>query len=286
VGRVNSRAALALLALVVGGCGGSASSSAGAPLEEDQQYGLRDPSALATPTPEPVARLASVRGVIMDKMPVRIVYIGRQDVDGAPPFDPFVTWLVQSHHWETLAEYGVGPGSFEGWTRVATERFFPPGSVVDGRITVEDFEELARAYMPASSRGAGFPRGGAEASLAPDATAYVFFLPKGVDVTLGQRGSYTYATCIDALGYHRFNGREPYAVIGGCAKARTGFIVSHEVAEMATAPIVGQGWQSAEDLAKSGGEVADLCKGRGPAVVEGWSVARLWSNAHGGCVPR
>ncbi len=251
-------------------------------------YGFRTPSALESPSKDPYeARLVALRDTAMPAMRVHVVYIGRpgEDAPVSESFDPFIAWLLGSAHWGNLAEYGVRGGAFVDSVFVPAERFFVKGSIEDGLVDTMAFEELARRHMP-RSQGVLLPRDGADAELAPDAEGYVFFLPSGVNIAMGTRGTYTYSTCVDALGYHRFNGREPYAVIGSCDKGRSGFVVSHELAEMATDPIVGQGFFSAGDLSKSGGEVADLCRTEGAIDVEGRSVTRYWSNLHGACIPR
>ncbi len=250
-------------------------------------YSVRSPAALQSPAADPrEERLAALReSAVLPSMRVHVVYIGRPGEDAADSFDSLVIGLLRGKHWGTLAEYGVHAGAFVDSAYVPSERFFTKGSIEDGLVTDAAFEELARRAMP-RSQGPPLPRDGEQAELTAGAEGYVFFLPDGVNVSMGQRGTYTYSTCVDALGYHRFNGREPYAVIGPCAKGRTGFVVSHELGEMATDPIVGQGFLSVGDLSKSGGEVADLCRLEGAISIEGFSVTRYWSNSKGACVPR
>lgn len=278
-------AACAGLALV--GCAASVAPDGSEETPRAGDYGVRAPTALQGPTADPrVRRLAAIRDdAIVPAMRVHVVYIGRPGHDASESFDTLITWLLRSTHWGNLEEYGVHGGAFVDSIYVPSERFFTKGSIDDGLVADTTFEELARRLMP-RSQGAILARDGALAQLAPGAEGYVFFLPDGVNVAMGQRGTYTYSTCVDALGYHRFNGREPYAVIGPCAKGRSGFVVSHELGEMATDPIVGQGFLSVRDLSKSGGEVADLCRLEGAISIEGFSVTRYWSNTLGACVPR
>jgi hypothetical protein len=117
----------------------------------------------------------------------------------------------------------------------------------------------------------------------PSAQAYVFFLPDGVNVDLGQRGNYTYQTCIDAYGYHAYDGLEPYAVLPPCPEGRSSYAESHELAEMATDPHPYDGWASDVDIPANGGEVADLCTDQADAG--GVTVTWLWSNQVNGCIP-
>jgi hypothetical protein len=205
---------------------------------------------------------------------LHVIYVGDEDDGGAPDFDGYVGWLFEGPSWKGLGEYGVGEARLVDSARVPVPRFFRDAvpAVADGRPlgTVDDFEGYAAGWMAAAT--------------AED--AYLFFLPRGYDVSLATEGTYVYRTCGDALAYHRFAAsRTPYAVIGGCEAARTGFIVSHELAELATDPVVGQGWFSPEDLSRSGGEIADLCKDRGPFVRENRQIARLWSESAGACSP-
>jgi hypothetical protein len=101
-----------------------------------------------------------------------------------------------------------------------------------------------------------------------------------VDVSFGSQGQ----TCIQAAGYHAFDGEEPYIIIPSCNVGRRTFTVSHELAEMATDP-TNDGWYSDKDVGLAGGEVGDLCNMPVPYDISGWSVTQLWSNADGDCEP-
>jgi hypothetical protein len=248
-------------------------------------YTFRAPTVLGGGAVEPdEPRLFAATSTVLRRIRVHIVYIGQRGEDAAESFDPFVARFLRSAHWRTLLEYGVDAGELIDSVYVSTSLFFAKGSIESGLIADASFEELARAQMPRSI-GKPLPRVGADARLVDQAEGYIFFLPAGVNVSMGRRGTYTYSTCLDALGYHRFNGREPYAVIGSCPKGRSAFVISHELAEMATDPIVGQGFFSARDLARSGGEVADLCREQGAFEVDGFGVARFWSNRRSACEP-
>ena len=104
-----------------------------------------------------------------------------------------------------------------------------------------------------------------------------------LNVALGQRGSYTYQTCIDANGYHTFDGLEPYAVLPPCPIGRSLYALAHELTEMAMDPQPYRGWVSDVDIGKNGGEVADICTEH--VMQEGVIVTRLWSNEDHACIP-
>jgi hypothetical protein len=175
----------------------------------------------------------------------------------------------------------------------------PAGLVKGGLITAEDLEGVVwRALHGGGGWGSGDDAGadgdasdasldgdGAVTSLIPMADAYLFFLPSGVNVDLGERGGHVFQTCVDAGGYHSYDGVEPYAVIPPCSFGRSPLAVSHELAEMATDPIPNSGWYSDKDVENAGGEIADICNQAVPGAVEGWSVTQLWSNADGDCEP-
>ena len=137
----------------------------------------------------------------------------------------------------------------------------------------------------------GDPDAGTAPISLPGAQAYLFFLPDGLNVALGHRGTYTYQTCVDTFGYHGFDGVEPYTVLPPCDDGRSLYTASHELAEMATDPQPYSGWASDLDIGINGGEVADLCAnfpgslGPGRVMQEGLIVTLLWSNKQNGCVP-
>ncbi len=249
----------------------------------------------------PWARLQAHGGNVLRTMRLSVVYLGVEGAEGAPSFDAFLDWLLTSDYWGVLGQYGVGKGARVASVRVAASRLISGTRVTKGLITSEDLELALHAALHPVAVDAG--TGGADAArdadaatdsdapagaLAPPADAYLVFLPAGVNVNLGERGSKVYQTCIDAGGYHAFDGDEPYAVIPPCALGRSGLAVSHELAEMATDPVPPLGWSSPKDAANAGGEVGDLCNQPAPpgaAGTDGRDVTQLWSNADGDCEP-
>jgi hypothetical protein len=231
----------------------------------------------SSPRPDAGARLLPHDGTTLPKMQLGIVYVGDVDAGGPPVDDPDIAWLVGSPYWLYLDEYGIGNGALVGSVRVSTAKFFQAGDVDAGLVDVSVMQaRLAGAIHGDGDAGTGL------VSL-PGAEAYLVYLPDGVNVVLGHRGSYTYQTCIDADGYHGFDGVEPYAVLPPCPDARTLFAAAHELSEMATDPQPYHGWVSDTDIGINGGEVADLCAEQ--VMQEGVIVTRLWSNRSAGCVP-
>ncbi len=222
-------------------------------------------------------RLDEHDGGIMQSMQLGIVYVGDIDAGAAPNEDAVLKWLLGSPYWLNLDEYGITNGNLVGRVHVPTSVLVEPSDLdTMGRVDV-----LLLQSRIAAALGGGVD-GGSTISM-PGAQAYVFFLPDGLNVALGQRGSYTYQTCVDTYGYHGFDGVEPYTVLPPCADGRSVYTASHELAEMATDPQPYTGWASDIDIGVNGGEVADLCE---QAVMqEGVIVTRLWSNKQNGCVP-
>jgi hypothetical protein len=216
-------------------------------------------------------------GVTLPAMQVGVVYLGDEDAGGAPSDDATISSLLGSSYWLQLSEYGIGKGALVGSTRIATPSFFQSGDL-DPNDLVDVL--VLQARVAQSLHGAS--DAGITASI-PGAEAYVFFLPDGVNVNLGQRGNYTYQTCVDAFGYHAHDGIEPYTILPPCPEGRSSYAASHELAEMATDPHPYDGWASDVDVPVNGGEVADLCTQQADAG--GLTLTWLWSNEVNGCIP-
>jgi hypothetical protein len=241
----------------------------------------------------PDNRLKPHAGEVLSAPHVQAIYIGTSGVDMSKSFDGYMTWLLTSTgYWSILAQYNVGYGSFDGSSQVDTDAFFLPGMVTGGIIDWQTLDDRLQAVINGQAADGGVPEAGADAGDAgddagdagdgggvlppiPKADAYVVFLPDGVNVDLGG-GS---ATCVDAAGYHSFDGKEPYAIIPPCG--RYPLVVSHEMAEMATDPLPGAGWY--DDTDQTGGEIGDLCNFA--IQVENESATALWSNKDGDCEP-
>jgi hypothetical protein len=246
------------------------------PTDAGEEYGLTDPDG-SVPPADAAPRLLPHADVVLSAMKVGIVYVGEEDA-GGPPTNTTSAPILGSTYWLLLNEYGVGPGTIVGSTRAPISTLLRPsdmddGGLVDMLVLQARVAEFIHGDVEAGTHGN--PINGAE--------AYLFFLPNGVNVALARAGSYTYQTCIDADGYHSFDGLEPYAILPPCALGRSSYTTSHELAELATDPQPYMGWASDTDIAVNGGEVADLCSQQVDAG--GLEVTRLWSNQSGGCVP-
>jgi hypothetical protein len=290
--------ALAFAAMPYGACGGSADgvASGGDAGGEAATIAVPlDASRRDTAPPKDAktswARLQPHGSKVMPEMRLQIVYLTDQAGNGAPSFDAFVGWLLGSGYWQILQQYGVGPGSLVGSIKMSGASVIPASLVRNGLITTEDLDVAIHdaIHPPTSSdAGANDAADGGDASatpLIPLSDTYLFFLPDGINVSFGERGGHVFQTCIDAGGYHAYDGVEPYAVIPPCTFGHSPLAVSHELAEMATDPYPGIGWFSDKEVDNSGGEIADLCNQVVPGGVEGWPVTQLWSNADGDCEP-
>ncbi|HEX4513275.1 MAG TPA: hypothetical protein VH054_07055, partial [Polyangiaceae bacterium] len=238
-----------------------------------------NPDASVPPKDAGPPRLDEHDGSIMQSMQLGIVYVGDIDAGAAPNDDIDLKWLLGSPYWLNLEEYGITNGNLVASVHVPTSVLVQPSDLdTMGRVDV-----LLLQSRIATALGGDSDAGTPAAISMPGAQAYLFFLPDGLNVALGQRGSYTYQTCVDTYGYHGFDGVEPYAVLPPCDDGRSLYTASHELAEMATDPEPYTGWASDSDISVNGGEVADLCE---QAVMqEGVIVTRLWSNMQNGCVP-
>lgn len=251
------------------------------PTDEAPLYGLRTGDAgHATPLPPRSDRVRLHGGKVLPAMRVQIVYVGTESEGGAASRDDVVRFTLTSgkQYWNVLEQYGVGGGSVAGSIRIPRATLFPATSK-DGPeliLPIADLEAQIRALInPAPPK----------ASIVPKAQAYLFFLPNGVNVSLGSRGSKVFTSCIDVGAYHRFDGVEPYSVLPPCDLGRSARAISHELAEMATDPVVGSGWLSDGDPELGIGEIADLCNVAVKPPIGGHALTELWSNADGRCLP-
>ncbi len=253
-------------------CGGCGSAITASPIEDagpdvfyvsHQDSGVREDAGVDRVTPH--------HDVIVTAPRVLVLYAGNPGVDGAMTQDVFVDWLMASSYWGLLAQYGVGPGKRVASVQVPREQLVP---VADqdalGLVWLATLEKRVHAWVDVNGT--------------MGANALLVFLPDTVNVKLSVRGSYTYQTCIDAFGYHAYDGREPYAIMPPCQKGRETGSIAHELIELATDPESNRGWFSNEDLPKGGGEIGDLCQGEQTSW-QGWMVPLMWSNADRHCMP-
>ncbi|HEX7600199.1 MAG TPA: hypothetical protein VF316_01295 [Polyangiaceae bacterium] len=263
-----------LLLVVLAACGGSVATAApsgdggGADV-----YGLMRQD--GSVTDDAGARITAHGGRVLGAMTVSVIYVGDAGVDGAPSFDGFIDWALASSYWATLAQYGAGPGTRVASVRVPRAVLLPDGSVnAQGLIEQAALADLLTTLLHPSTG----------TSPVPPAQGYLLFLPDGVNVILGQHGSYIWKTCWDADAFHSTASGDPYVVVPPCAAGRRTVAISHELSEMATDPDAYQSWYSDEDRYPSGGEVADLCEDL-TDTAGGYDVAPLWSEGARRCVP-
>jgi hypothetical protein len=259
-------------------CGGQTAAPQGPAPQETYGVIVPDPGSDDGNKPTQDDRLTMHDGIVLAQRHLRLVYVGTPGVDQAPPVEDFAKWLLTSDYWGTLDQYGVGKGVLIDSVSISTDDFAPESLREPGKdlIAIQDLDARFHALVNGDGTTPRYP------GLA-GADGYAIFLPNGLNVSLGHRNDYELTTCTDAFGYHAHDGVEAYAVLPPCEKGRNTQAISHELAEMAADPILASGWMSDGDAAKNGGEVADLCDH--PAVVEGWTVTQLWSNADGECVP-
>ncbi|KAI9365370.1 hypothetical protein DFJ73DRAFT_755864 [Zopfochytrium polystomum] len=282
-----------------------------------------EPSSGPSPTTTTgTGRLKYFGGPVIGSVDVTMLLWGTTPVPFASEFATYYAQVTRSAHFSMLSQYSTPT------TRLTHGRFnrtltltppSPPQQHLDNDADIVPFlRNLVRA-----------------GKLTPTADSYYpIHLPAGTSVTLsGQR------SCVDFCGYHSTanvtdlvggegggNGFVFYAVIPaqtdagcaeGCGAQGTAFgnaalVVSHELVEAVTDPMVGVvgdgedgvgllGWY-ADDAA--GGEIGDLCNGQAgkvevvevgadagtengrkaaEAAVVVVVVQREWSNAQGGC---
>jgi hypothetical protein len=276
---ISARAAAPALAVsLLAACGGQVQTTDPTPAAQEP-YGVITPGG-GTPQNQSTEddRITAHEGEVVPNMHLRIVYVGSAGVDAALPMDDFAKWLVTSDYWGTLSQYGVGKGVVLDSISIPTDVFAPAELREPGKslVAIQDLNLHVQALVHGDATTKAYP------GLA-GADAYAFYLPDGLNVSLGHRDDYELTTCVDAGGYHAHDGLEPYAVLPPCQKGRSTQALAHELTELATDPISGGGWMSDGDASKNGGEVADLCDH--PVQVEGYVVTQLWSNHDGECVP-
>ncbi len=270
-------------ALVVIGAGAACSSSPKTslfltPTGDEVKYGVG-----AEPITGPALdvrddRMTPHDGVILANMHFRAIYIGTAGVDAPPSADAFLNWIGTSSYWQILAQYNVNAATYDGAINLTTAQVFPDGMIQNGLVQFATFESRVHDLVHADEGGS---------PLLPAADSYIFFLPDNVNIDSGESGGEELVTCVTSSAYHAYDGAEAYAVLPPCTDGRSTASISHELAEVATDPILREGWASddLEDI-KTGAEIADVCYRAAMHPVDGFDVAELWSNADGDCMPK
>lgn len=207
----------------------------------------------------------------------------------------FYQQITNSTYWDWLGEYdtaitgatgapgtnqALGHGEFAGTRTIIPAAAHAGTELTDEKIHAELEAQIAAGHLPA-----------------PDAhTVYMVNLPAGVSVTMrGAKSCAPKGFC----GYHStfmhgsqfaYYGVLPDVSSGGCAegcgKASDPFdlqtaVASHELAEVATNPAVGQAFDAAPPLSwydLSNGEIGDICNGVQAALVAP-NGSRYWVQA-------
>lgn len=276
------RVLLPMLILVLAAGCGSGKTGGGVPAPDMRKAGMGDtpdagtspdlsqpPGPYTTPFPPTMPQVKTGSGAVLANPKVVPVFF---------PSDPLQSqvvsflqaYLARSQAWLALAQYGVGAAT------LASPVILP--QTLAASSTDTDLRTLLAARI-------------ADHSLpTPDAnTAYVIFLPSAV--SLSSEGG---VSCQDFAGYHQLaqladGTHVPYAVLPRCSRTILGELTSptsHELAEMATDPVLTANNDMAEPYALwtiglHGAEIGDLCQNLSdPALNESGIgvVARIWSN--------
>ncbi|MEO8874138.1 MAG: hypothetical protein ABI461_01010 [Polyangiaceae bacterium] len=254
-------------------------SSTFGPMSGDEtKYGVGLEGSPSEPVDVRNDRLVPHDGIILANMRVHAVYIGSAGIDAPPNADPFLTWIGTSDYWEILAQYGVNDATYDGATHLTTAVAFPNAMIENGLIPFAEMDARVRELVHGVDGGA---------PLLPLADAYAIFLPDNVNIDSGFINGEENITCVTSAAYHAHDGSEAYAVFPPCNDGRSTTSISHELTEIATDPILKDGWMSdqGEDI-KTGAEIADVCYRAAPHQADGFDVAELWSNADGDCLPK
>jgi hypothetical protein len=183
----------------------------------------------------------------------------------------FFDYVLTSPLLDQLGEYSVagmtiGHGSRTGAVILSTD---PPNTIADSDVQALIQQEI--------SNDSAVPQP------APN-TLYFIYLPPGVTISLDGGSS-----CSNFCGYHSdINGKVFYAVMPypDCAGCTGGLSVadaltstsSHELCEVVTDPIPGQGWYDDQN-----GEIGDICAWK-TKKLGAFTVQLEWSNKAGQCI--
>lgn len=189
--------------------------------------------------------------------------------------------IINSGYISGLSQYGARGVSFGGSWQALHNRINCPQR--NPPATVNTVELDAYIYCNWVNTSAGFP--------SPDAnTIYALYVPQGTGIA----GN---SACTNYLGYHSYL---PFPTSGGFAYfivlpmrciptvASLTDVLSHEIAEAMTDPVVGAGWYEGggiEGFFGNDNEVADICDSDSvPPYTLNWvTVNAYWSNKDGSC---
>lgn len=254
-----------------GGAGGAADvANAGASGASDQHF---------TPAPHtPFPLVTAHGGPVLANIELVPLYFGADDPLHAD-LEGFNSWIVTSNFWQQIgAEYGVYPG-----TRLPALQFPSPSP---SSISVTQIA----TWLDARIADGSLPKPSAN-------TLFALFYQAGVTITTA-----TGVSCRSFAAFHDssaisnpvFSGNIHYAIIPRCSFSPgdelqiVTDVASHEYMEAATnpLPLSNPAWAMDNESGPleawsmlSGPAVADLCLNQAYAVVDGYSVNDIWSNA-------
>ena len=241
-----------------------------------------DPGSDTYPAPHPPLPLLTNLGgtVLSDVKIITVTYVGNTSRDTLRAFDDMI---VKSPWWTTVTEgFAIHAGTSGGYVELVDD--------VSGK-TLDNDTDLKPMIQKLVTAGKLPP---------PDAnTLYAFYFPASTTITLGSSqscqafGAYHDSGPINVSGDGGAPVETAFAIIPDCGGGTT-VSASHEFIEAATDPHPQSAttWYAYNDawFGAGGGEVADLCEGRGSTTESGQDVARSWVNnaakaSHDPCQP-
>jgi hypothetical protein len=231
------------------------------------------------PAAHPPIPLAADQGRHLVLSPLQLVTITFAGDSSRDQRRTFGDDILTGDWWSTVTRgYGIGAGKGGLYVELPDN--------VSGK-TLADDKDIAPMLQQIIDAG----------QVVPDpSTLFVIYLPASASITVGTDkscevfGAYHYSTEITLAGAAR---DVPYAVIADCGRGDFAASASHEIIEAATDPLVhndangivvpGSATHYLYDDAWAGnvggGEVADVCAGRGPATAGAYAVVKSWVNA-------
>lgn len=178
------------------------------------------------------------------------------DVGSSNLLEDVQVWNVLANDpvfYSPVREYGVGAGQFNG--TYITYPDLPLGLISDEAIQSELIKEMNNNSLPA----------GDEQSL------FIIMLPPNTQSE--------YDVSNDFSGHHGYLNHFTYATIEN--HSDTNIVISHEIYEAVTDPDAQNGWWG------PGGEteIGDLCTDSNSWFLDGYSITKVWSQAHCQCAP-
>jgi hypothetical protein len=201
-------------------------------------------------------------GVVLSALELTTIDYSGYDLD--EDLQDYARWIVSSSWLSTIGQsYGVGLGTYV--------RHYTINSSAPPSLTESDIDDLLESLL------------GVDGGLPPPNQNSVYFIYFPASTTITGGGT----SCVDYAGYHTEDIAGsydvPYGVIPTCSNDLS-TVVSHELAESATDPLVGSrpGYRFVDPSDAftyvSQGEVGDLCLGLVGTYDGNHAAQRIWSN--------